>query len=130
MLVAPKQVKRRLLLTSDQTKGGVSRSVSLTTRARAILTKRLPWQFKAHSLRYFWDRAKSDMGLAGDNDFVLHACRHSCATRLVEAGVNLALIQRYLGHQTITTTLRYAHVSDELLDAAALSLESHLSESR
>ncbi|MCP4108104.1 MAG: tyrosine-type recombinase/integrase [Desulfobacteraceae bacterium] len=41
----------------------------------------------------------------------VHTLRHSYATHLMEAGVNLRLIQEYLGHANITTTTIYARLS-------------------
>lgn len=40
-----------------------------------------------------------------------HDLRHSFASQLVIAGVQLALIQNWLGHATITMTMRYAHLA-------------------
>ncbi|MGE3805750.1 MAG: tyrosine-type recombinase/integrase [Gemmataceae bacterium] len=42
----------------------------------------------------------------------LHQFRHTCASDLLEAGVRLPEVQRVLGHETITTTVRYLHCSD------------------
>ena len=42
----------------------------------------------------------------------LHQFRHTCASDLLEAGVRLPEVQRMLGHQVISTTVRYLHLSD------------------
>jgi integrase len=113
-----------------KTKNGEPRSVPMTSRVRAIMEKaalRAPagplLAVAPHALRTTWLQAKAAMGLTGDAQFVPHALRHTCASRLVQRGVPLKVTQEWLGHRTIAVTLRYAHLAPANLLAAVQVLE-------
>ena len=43
----------------------------------------------------------------------VHTLRHSYATHLLEAGVNIRRIQQYLGHASLNTTMIYLHLTTQ-----------------
>ncbi len=47
-----------------------------------------------------------------------HMLRHTCATHLLDADVDIRIVQRLLGHASIATTEIYTHVSDTSLRRA------------
>jgi integrase len=53
----------------------------------------------------------------------IHALRHSFATHLLEAGVEVTALQRLLGHASLSTTTVYLHVRQERLAQIAGPLE-------
>jgi integrase len=106
------------------TKNGKYRSVPMTKRVLDIMKRRsnmpMPFPYDNPWMRHAWDRVRGMMGLSDDPNFVPHVCRHSCASRLVKAGVSLPVVQQWMGHSTIQTTMKYAHLMPvDLLNAAA-----------
>lgn len=59
-----------------------------------------------------WDKARRDAGLP---DLRIHDLRHSFASVLVNNGVSIYDVQKLLGHSSIKTTQRYAHLSSATL---------------
>ena len=53
----------------------------------------------------------------------LHTLRHSFATHLLEAGVEITLVQRLLGHTSLSTTARYLHVTQGRIQTLAQPLD-------
>ena len=71
-----------------------------------------------------WNRLRSVMGLENDQQFVIHTLRHTCASRLVQGGVSLAIISEWMGHAGPRSTMIYAHLSPTTLYEAMSVLES------
>lgn len=104
-------------------KSGRPRTIPLTGRAIAVL-KDGGWFDKSPAMcRTAWNRARELTGMGSDKSLIIHALRHTCATRLVNAGVDMPIIRDWLGHSSVKVTERYAHLNPANLDAALQVLE-------
>ena len=121
----------RQLIHAWQTKTKNPRTVLMTSRVRKIIRDR--WaempdkRLFPQSYSYFmiaWNRVRSVMGLVDDPQFVIHILRHTCASRLVQGGVSLALIKEWMGHKHIRSTMVYAHLCPKNFDEAKNVLEA------
>lgn len=104
-----------------KTKNKKPRIIPMTDKVHEIMEKQLRGKHNGQlvfgvtvsQLYNRWEEMKQALGYQDDPDCVLHACRHTCATRLIKKGVKLPLIQKWLGHSSINTTMRYAHLDDD-----------------
>ena len=63
-----------------------------------------------YGARQWFERALSNARVV---NFRWHDLRHTFASRLVMAGVDIRTVQELMGHKTIQVTLRYAHLAPE-----------------
>lgn len=114
------------LLTSWVNKADKPRSIPMTDRCKAILQGRAdnPKLFACNQnqIGQAWEIVRTALNRT-DDDFVPHALRHTCATRLLEAGIDIYTVKEWLGHKTIQTTLRYVHLTPQRLAHAANALQ-------
>jgi len=61
---------------------------------------------------------------AGLPEHPTHALRHTFAGHLVQSGAQLVVVQKLLGHASIQTTMRYAHLGSGDMRAGVEKLES------
>ena len=103
------------------------RQVLLSPEARAIIERQprsgSPWVFPSpvNPARARFDLSlwKKVWKLAGIEDVRLHDLRHTFASQAAMQGIPLPVVARLLGHAQVQMTLRYAHVSDRDVEAAA-----------
>ncbi len=119
----------RMVVRVRQGKGRKDREVPLPARTLAQLRGYWPrhrhpvWLFPGRDwgeagpmnpsgVQKAFRAARQESGL--NKAASVHTLRHSYATHLLEAGVNLGLIQAYLGHNSLTSTLIYIHLTPQI----------------
>lgn len=110
-------------------KGDRPRSVPMTSRVRGVLESRQvtnackPFCVKDHQAETAWRWVRKEMDKESDKEFVIHSLRHTTASRMVNAGVDLYVVKDILGHASIATTQIYAHLAPQKLAHAISILE-------
>jgi len=118
----------RRLLTIPRSKNGSTRHVPLNQAAvRALEDLREGTHSSgfvcggAPGPRRWFEPALKDAKISG---FSWHCLRHTFASRLVMAGVDLRTVQELLGHKTIAMMVRYAHLAPKHTLAAVERLDT------
>jgi len=99
----------RTLLLKQRLKSGGSEYVFLSEAGK-------PYKFH-DSLKGAFERACKKAGIEG---LRFHDLRHTCATRMIEAGASIVAVSRILGHSDIKMTMRYSHPDSSLKEAVEL----------
>ena len=135
-----REVENGILRLEDSKVG--ARKVWLGDEAQTVLDKAKQLQDKSVRSEYVFphhqDTGKG-LGVAGFDSFWLklrvragipdvrlHDLRHSFASEAVRRGIPLPVVSKLLGHTNITMTMRYAHVSNADVEAAAERIGQHL----
>ena len=113
---------KNLIFNPDGKTERARRHVPLSERIRSLLRVRAQgatseWVFpssrkKGSHISYFpvakqFGKARKAAGLP--DDIVLYSARHSFATDMLDKTGNIVLVQKMLGHESVTTTQRYLH---------------------
>jgi integrase len=111
---------RRGVITVRKAKNYQSRVIPIHPKLREELEARYPAVGKLvrYSKDYIYHRLKRYFVEAGFPELRVHDLRHTFASLMVMAGVDLKTVQELLGHQDYRTTEIYAHLApDHLHDA-------------
>ncbi len=114
------------------TKNSKSRVIPLTRRCVEIVQRRSNQLTIFQGLRYdhlyyWWKKARRDV-FDGDVSITPYVTRHTTASRLVQKGMDLAKIKKWMGHSSIKVTERYAKMSSRDIRSGVDILESFVGE--
>ena len=107
------------------------RTIPLTDRAVSAVRRQMrdtdyPFgRWTSSARRIVWDKLRDAVDM--DPELVPYCCRHTTATRLVQQGVNLKAVQRWMGHKTLEMTLKYVKLvpQDLIFGKNALEKPQH-----
>ena len=125
-----KDGKELASVTFEDRKAGNTGSVPLTPRARAIAKKYSHkkgklWSYEKWEVCDLFNEAKMGVGLEHRTRLTWHCTRHTCATRLAQANMSLAMIMNFGGWTSLRSVRRYLHVQVGALNPCVEALESY-----
>lgn len=101
-------------LVLHDSKNGDRRAIPAHPKIRHLLGH-LPLPGPKITVQRAWERARAEVGL----DHVhFHDLRHSAASEMANAGIDLYTVGRVLGHRDARSTQRYSHLTHDTLAAA------------
>jgi integrase len=101
-------------LVLHDTKNGDRRAVPVHPKIRHLL-RFLPLKSPKITIQRAWQRARARVGM---EHVTLHDLRHSAASEMVNAGVDLFVVGKVLGHRDSRSTQRYSHLTADTLAGA------------
>jgi integrase len=116
-----------------ESKNGEKRTIPMNKKIFEMLRRKSRVR-PMHGRVFYWEKGSLNVYViqyqfkkacrkAGIEDLHFHDLRHTFATRLIQAGVDLYTVQRLLGHKTPGMTQRYAHHSTESLRSSVEVLD-------
>ncbi|MCR5943931.1 site-specific integrase [Ochrobactrum sp. XJ1] len=115
-----------------ETSMGAGRTIPLTKRAHQTILAmeheaRGPFfRVDQHRFRLAWNAVKDELGWQGEAAIVPQVLRHTCASRLVMSGLNLHIVQRWLGIRNYKAMLRYEQLAkSDNFDLCTDALEAY-----
>lgn len=111
------QRERRVFITNENINTLIENYLifrtSLAVNHSNFLVNRIGNPATPQTIRIWLSKLSKDANLC--RKITPHMYRHSAATYLLEAGVDIRYVQRLLGHQSILTTQIYTHINDQEL---------------
>lgn len=116
-------------VTFWHTKTNRPRTVPLTKRSREIIAERHRLRgdkagpftgLNKNNMKGWWEKMRETIGF---HDVTPHTLRHTCCTRLVHGGVDIKRVMEWMGHNNVTTTMRYMQIRPTSLEEVLHVLE-------
>lgn len=115
-----KSGKERTIPMNSVVRNELDRLASIDPDARFVFPGRAGYSIG--DIKHSFTTARRKAGIP---DFRFHDLRHSAATRMADAGIDVRSICEILGHATIQLTMRYAHATDDAKRRVTEALERY-----